>query len=638
MNLFRISDFDIRIYLRPKACIGKIIVIGIRQKLMLGLGGLVAIVILMGALTMTQINQLGKSIDVILRQNYRSVVVSQDMKEALERIDSGLLFSFAGMPVEGNRLIEENRIRFLSALNAELGNITLPGEREKSERIQALFQKFIEDIPKVTNVSLPLEERQATYFSTLLPLFQDIKELAQHILDMNQANMSEANDAARRQAASAHRRMLTSIIACIFIAALLSYMARRWILKPIQRLIESTNEIRQGNLDLVLETGSHDEIGRLSESFNEMAAALRQVRKSNRMSLQRTRRATEEVFRALPEAVALLDMDGRIEVSTETAEQHFGLRRGVNVRDLGYEWLPKLVRSAIEKGHIVERDDNGRIIQKFIENREHFFQPLAVPIPVKPGFGEPAGTALILRDVTQVREQRELKRSVVSIVSHQLRTPVSSLLMSIHLLLEEKIGSLNEKQVELLMAAREDTDRLVTILDDLLDLSRIESGKTHLKTEPVSPRALARDAVEPFLVEAKDKGIAIINAVPEDLPDVMAEPTRMNHVFANLLSNAFKFTNPGGTITIRALVEEEFVLFSVKDTGSGVPAEHVHHLFDQFYRVPGQKDQSGVGLGLAIVKEIIQAHGGVVGAESEIGKGSIFHFTLPSAPTGGKEE
>ncbi|PKN30575.1 MAG: HAMP domain-containing histidine kinase [Deltaproteobacteria bacterium HGW-Deltaproteobacteria-21] len=614
-------------------------VIGIRQKLMLGLGGLVAIVILIGALTMVQIDQLAKSIDIILRENYRSVMASQDMKEALERMDSGLLFSFAGKPLEGNRLIEDNRTRFLASLNAALGNITLPGEGEKAGRIQELFQKFTTDIPKVTNASLPLEERHAAYFSTLLPLFQEIKMLAQEILDMNQANMSETNDAARRQAASAHRRMLTAIIACIFIAALLSYMARRWILKPIQRLIESTNEIRRGNLDLVLETGSQDEIGRLSESFNEMAAALRQVRKSNRMSLQRTRRATEEVFRALPEAVALLDMDGRIEVSTETAEHHFGLKRGLYMRDLCYEWLPKLVMSAIEKGHTVELDEKGGIIQKFIENREHFFQPLAIPIPVRPGLGEPAGTALILRDVTQAREQQELKRSVVSIVSHQLRTPLSSLLMSIHLLLEEKIGTLNEKQVELLMAAREDTDRLVTILDDLLDLSRIESGKTQLKTEPVSPRALARHAVEPFLAEAKDKGIAIVNAVPEDLPDVMAEPTRLYHVFANLLSNAFRFTNPGGTVTIRgALSESGFVQFSVEDTGSGIPADHLSHLFEQFYRVPGQKDQSGIGLGLAIVKEIVKTHSGEVGAESEVGKGSVFHFTLPLALTGRNEE
>ncbi|RJR38411.1 MAG: sensor histidine kinase [Desulfobacteraceae bacterium] len=612
-------------------------VIGIRQKLMLGLGGLLAIVLVMSVLTMGQIDSLGRSIDVILRENYRSVVASQDMKEALERMDSGLLFYLAGKPAEGGVLIEENKAKFLSALETEIGNITLSGEREKSEQIRTLFQEFTKDISKFTDTSIPLKERQAAYFSALLPLFTEIKGLAQEILEMNQANMSEANDAARRQAASAHRRMLIAIVACIFIAALLSYMAHRWILKPIQKLIESTDEIRRGNLDLVLESGSHDEIGRLSESFNEMAAALRRVRKSDRMSLQRTRRATEAVFRALPEAVAVLDLEGRVEVSTEAAEKHFGLRRGANVRDLGYEWLPNLLSSAVKRGRVVEHAGKAGIIQKFIENREHFFLPMALPIPVIPD-AEPAGMALILRDVTQVLEQQELKRSVVSIVSHQLRTPLSSLLMSIHLLLEENIGKLTEKQTELLMAAREDTERLKGILDDLLDLSRIESGKSYLMPEPISPNALASDAIEPFLVEAKDKGVAILNTVPQDVPEVMAEPARMSHVFANLLSNAMKFTNPGGTITIQAHLERDFVRFSVKDTGSGVPPEHLRHLFEQFYRVPGQNERSGVGLGLAIVKEIVKAHGGTVGVESETGKGSVFHFTLPLAGSGRDEK
>lgn len=609
-------------------------VIGIRQKLMLGLGGLLAIVVIMGVLTMVQIDHLGKSIDVILRENYRSVVASQDMKEALERIDSGVLFSFAGRPSESSRLIEDNKAGFLSALEMELGNITLPGEGERAERVQALFRKYTSNIPRVTDVSLPLEERQTVFFSALLPLFLEIKGLAQEILEMNQANMSEANDAARRQVASGHRRILTAIVSCVLAAVLLGFMARRWILMPIQRLIESTNEIRRGNLDLVLEKGSRDEIGRLSESFNEMAAALRQVRKSDRMNLQRTRRATEEVFKALPEAVAVLDLNGRVEVSTQTAELHFGLKRGVYVRDLGYDWIPGLLRRAFETGRSVEIDGNGRYIQHFIDNREHFFQPTAIPIKTRSGDRDPAGTALILKDVTQLREQQERKRSVVSIVSHQLRTPLTSLLMSVHLLLEERIGVLNQKQVELLVAAREDTERLIGILDDLMDLSRIESGKTDLVTAVVSPHALARDAVEPFLIEAKDKGITVVNAVPEDLPDVIAEPAKIDHVFANLLSNALRFTNPGGTVTIRgALSESGFVQFSVEDTGSGIPADHLSHLFEQFYRVPGQKDKSGVGLGLAIVKEIIKAHGGEVGAESEIGKGSTFHFTLPS---GGK--
>lgn len=603
--------------------------IGIRHKLMLAFGGLLAVVAAIGVLTMAQIDDLGQAIDVILKENYRSVVACQEMKESLERIDSGILFTLAGNDVEGNRLIEEYTPKFRAALDVELSNITLPGERERAERIRTLFDNYTKAIPLVTQITRSSGARQADYFSRLQPLFREIKEVAQEVLLMNQTNMNEANNAARRLADAAHRRMFMAIMVSAFLALLFSYLAHRWILHPINRLIESTNEIRRGNLDLVLEAGSRDEIGRLSESFNEMTAALRQARKEDRISLMRTRRATEEVFKALPAAIAVLDLDGKVEVSTETADRYFGLRPGVLVGDLGHEWLPPLIRKALDGDCIIERDPKSGYVQQFVDNREYFFQAMVVPIPVGPERRDPTGVALILKDVTQVHEQQELKRDVVSTVSHQLKTPLTSLRMSIHLLLEERVGSLNEKQTELLVTARDDSERLVGILDDLLDLNRIESGSSHVSPEPVSPQALVRDGIEPFLVEAMDKGVTMANAVPDDLPEVMADVEKIRHVFTNLLSNAIRFTSPGGSVTVRASLEPNHLAFFVEDTGKGIPAEYLSHLFEQFYRVPGQGEKSGVGLGLAIVKEIIQAHGGDVSAESEIGKGSIFRFTLP---------
>ena len=603
--------------------------LGIRHKLMLGFGSLFAVVAVIGFLTMTQINELGQAIDVILKQNYRSVVACQEMKESLERMDNGILYTFVDKKMEGNRLIEKNTAAFLDALNVELGNITLPGEGEKAQRIKTLFGKYKEMIPLATQSTHALQERQIAYFSKLQPLFMKIKGLAQDIQLLNQKNMSDANDAARRLAGIAHRRMVLAITICTFLSLFFSYLARRWILRPINSLIESTNEIRRGNLDLVLETGSKDEIGQLSESFNEMASALREVRKKERVNLMRTRHTMENVFKALPEAIAVLDQDGRVDVSTIGADQHFGLKPGALIYDLGYEWLPDLIRRALDENRIVELEIKGGYIQQFVENREYFFEPLAVPIRVGPEHPQPLGVALILKDVTQVHEQRELKRGVVSTVSHQLKTPLTSLRMSIHLLLEERLGHLNEKQIELLLAAREDNERLVSILDDLLDLNRIESGKAQLSLQPVNSRDLVRDGMEPFLVEAKDKGIEMINDTSEDIPEVMADENKIQQVFANLISNALRFTGPGGVITVRAHPEQECVRFSVEDTGKGIPAEHLGHMFEQFYRGTEQTEESGVGLGLAIVKKLVEAHGGKVGVESQAGKGSVFSFTLP---------
>lgn len=603
--------------------------LGIRQKLMLGFGGLLVTIAVIGVLTMTQIGHLGQEIDVILRENYRSVIACQEMKEALERMDSGVLFSFAGNTAEGRRYIDENTRRFRAALGIERGNITLPGEQDKANRIRDLFEEYSTSLPLVTTSESPVANRQQAYFGKVLPVFQEIKGLAQDILEMNQANMSAANDNARHVAAAARQQMLSAILICALIAILFIFFIQRWILRPLGKLIESTDEIRRGHLDLVLDTHPRDEIGRLSESFNEMASALRHTRKQDQLDLTRTKQATEQVFKALPAAIAIVKRDGVVEFATETAARHFGMKPGISIESLNMGWLRRIVARAIDEGRLIEGEKEDRWIQQFIEGHEYFFQPMAIPLPAGPHVVEPTGTAIILKDVTQVHEQQELKRGVVATVSHQLKTPLQSLRMSIHLLLEERVGKLNEKQMELACAAKEESERLKDILDDLLDLDRIGSDRSQLQVKPVAPVALAREGVEPFLTDAKDSGVTLVNAVSEDLPDVIADSSRLRHVFGNLLSNALRFTQPGGSITIGATLEADAVRFTIEDTGAGVAPEHVNRLFEPFFRAPGQDEQGGVGLGLAIVREIVQAHRGTVSAQSEIGKGTRFCFTLP---------
>ena len=603
--------------------------ISIRHKLALGFGGLLAVIAIMGMLTISQIDQLGNAIDVILRQNYRSVTASQEMKEALQRMDSDILFAVSDQHETGLRNIGNNEHKFRQALKMELGNITLPGEKEKAERIALLFDDYVATFHHVIDDPAPLRQKRATYFSTILPLSTEIINLAQQVLDMNQANMNEANGVARKMAESAHNRILAAIFGCAAVALLFSYRSRRWILKPIGKLIDSANEIRNGNLDLVLESESNDEIGQLSEAFNEMTSTLRRVRKSDNEKLQRTRRATQEVMNILPTPIAIFDPEGHVDVATETAMRLFGLKPGTAASSLGYPWLLPLLERAAREGRAVESNGNG-YIQKFIENREFFFRPAAVPISPLPDTNGVTGTVLLLHDMTQAHEQKELKRGVVSTVSHQLRTPLTSLRMAIHLLLEQRLGALSEQQAELLHTACEDSDRLAEILDDLLDLNRIESGRARLNMQPQNPETVIRSGIDAFIAEAKDRGISLNVDIPPGLPEVITDTASIKHVFANLLSNAIRFSLPGGTITVKAEAELSGIRFSVEDTGEGIAPEHLKHLFDQFYRVHGQDEKSGIGLGLSIVKEIVSTHGGTVGVESRRGKGSVFHFTLPA--------
>jgi len=610
--------------------------LGLRQKISLGFGGLLTIILFIGIQSIIQLSRLGDSIDVILRENYRSVIACQEMKEALERIDSGVLFSLQGYTQKGHEQIRINEQAFEKALQVELNNITLPGEGEKATLLQKNFKQYKMALKDAVSSSLSIIHRRQAYFNELFPLFDRIKGTANEILQMNQQNMHEANERARRSAATAKREMVFLLLAGMIIAVGFLFFFGKWVLRPINRLIQSTDEIRKGNLDLVVQSTSRDEIGHLSQAFNAMATSLREFRRSDQANLIRIQQATQQAFNSLPEAVAVIDLEGKVEVATETARNSFGLQPNTLINNLPFGWMAELYQEAIRQGRTVNPKNSQGVFQHFIGGEERYFQPEAVPILDRNR--QPAGVVMVLQDVTQLRQQDELKRGMISTVSHQLKTPLTSIRMVIHLLLEEKVGPLTEKQVELLLAAREDSDRLHNILNNLLDISRIESGKTKMDFRAVSPNSLQLEALEPFRRAAHDQGVILTIEVPGDLPEVWADPTRIYYVFGNLLSNALKYTSPGGTVTFSARAEKNEVRFSISDTGMGIPSQYLPRIFEQFFRVPDQEKESGAGLGLAIVKEIIEAHGGSVSVESQEGRGSTFTFTLKTVDHTSKQE
>lgn len=599
--------------------------LGLRHKISLGFGALLVIMLVIGGQSLVHLARLGVSIDVILRENYRSVIACQRMKEALERMDSGMLFTLLGHAGEGGSLIRENQAVFEDALRIEVDNITLSAEGEKAALLRGQYDQYRSLLKAFAEPTLSQDLRKRLYFESLLPLFGLIKGTADEILQMNQQNMSEANDRARRSAASARSRMYALLGAAVGLAAVFVFATRKWILRPIHRLIRSADEIRRGNLDLVVAADSRDEIGHLSEAFNAMAASLREFRRTDQARLLNIQRTTERAFDSLPDAVAVLDAGGKVRVATEPARTVFGLKPGVRVDDLAFDWISQAYRQAARTGR-ASSIEGREPIQHFVHGEERYFSPEAVPILDNDRAA--TGFILVLKDVTQLRQQDEIKRSVVRTVSHQLNTPLTSVRMAIHLLLDEKVGPLNEKQAELLMTAREETDRLSGILHSLLDISRLEAGKVAMDIRPLTPRSIVREAVEPVRRTAQDRGVALDVTVPEDLPEVWVDQSRIGHVLGNLLSNALNHTPAGGRITLTAEPIDGWVRFHVIDTGRGIPEAALARIFEPFFRVPGRPNETGAGLGLTIVKEIVEAHGGTVGVESREGMGTDLSFTL----------
>ncbi len=602
----------------------------IRQKFLVSFGILLLALAVSGVLILRQVDKLGHAVDVILRENYRSVILCQNVNEALERIDSGLLFSFTGQPADP-AFFEEQIAKINRDWKAELDNITVPSEDEQAEKVAKLLHNYIALLPEIKDPHIGTETRMKNYREKAYPLFMELKKEIGSILELNQNKMTVANNLARTEADHLFRQGIGLLLGCFAFVIVFLLILTNWIQRPLQKLILMTNEIAGGNLSLALDSRSNDEIGQLSRSFNAMAIALRNAQSQLVGRLQRFEQMNKDVFNELPTPIVVFDIHTeRIVLATQSARQYFDMEEGRKLDEFNHEWLPEIFSRVRQNGISCIADKNGGIIQQFIGGKEFFFQPTAVPLPS----GAPpellTDVIVIFKDFTMAHEQQELKRSVISTVSHQLKTPLTSLQMSIYLLLEEKCGVLNPDQLDLVLTMRDDSQRLTDIIGDLLELNKASKSE-QLDTELYAPCALLVMAKGRFIAECQDYSIILETACNPLIPAVSVALNRINYVFDNLIGNAIRFTPPGGKIRLCAKALQNAIEFTVSDTGKGMPDEVRKHIFEPFYRGPGQDPASGVGLGLSIVKEIIAAHGGTIDVQSKENSGTVFTFTLPAA-------
>jgi len=361
-----------------------------------------------------------------------------------------------------------------------------------------------------------------------------------------------------------------------------------------------------------------------------MTRSLREFRRTNRARLIRTQKATLSALNSLSDAVIICNPEGIIELANDTAQRLFALRAGTAIQSVENERLGELFERARIEMRPIRLKTYDWAIQVFRDGEEHFFLPEAVPILDEER--RLIGVTLILSDVTRLRKLDEVKSGLISTVSHELKTPLTSIRLAAHALLNEKLGPLSPKQAELVIAARDDSDRLYRIIENLLDIGQLEAGGSTVELVPVSPEQVLLNVVDEMRPSYVDRGVSLVLDLPGDIPQVLGDRMRLEIVFTNLLSNGLKFTPPGGEVKVSARLDNGAVLFAVEDTGAGIPEESLPHIFEKFFRVPGRGGQpSNTGLGLAIVKEIIEAHGSRVGVSSTPGEGTKFTFTLAVA-------
>lgn len=567
----------------------------IKTKLTLGVGLLFLLIIILSIVGAFNINALKQDTDNILTTNYNSLQYCRNM---LHVLDKG-----AGLDkFEVNLINQEN-------------NITEIGEAEITQEVRKSFENY------------KAKDGDSLGFAA-------IRQGLSQIMDMNMQAIKRKSEVAKATADNAVFWIAVSGTLCFLIAFILLVNLPSNIANPIKELTDSILQIAAKNYSERVHFESHSEFGQLAKSFNTMAEKLEEYNSSNLAKLMMEKKRIETLINNMHDPVIGLDESLKIIFANEEAIKISGLSSN---ELLGKQTQELSVKNDLIRTLIQDLIDgfNGSPKQKtpikiFAENKECYFEKETLHISITPT-GEKSqrlvGHVIFLRNVTSYKELDFAKTNFIATVSHEFKTPISSIKMSVQLLENEQIGKLNDEQKNLLDSIKEDAIRLINITSELLNMTQVESGNIQLSVLPTDPHKILLYAINATKTQADQKQIKLEINAPDNIPKVQADNEKTAWVLTNLISNAIRYSYDNSTIFIRVLERNNKVEISVTDTGQGIAPQYKDKIFDRYYRVPGTKKE-GTGLGLTISKEFMEAQGGQITVDSEFGAGSTFTLTL----------
>jgi signal transduction histidine kinase len=559
--------------------------LSVTTKIRLGTFFMFTLLILTGGAGIYYTSILKNESKAVLKDNYESLWYCQTMQQQLDSIEV--------QP-------EKAMIKMEAALTAQENNITEPGEKAATQNLRLLFNQL--KIAPLSSINRQLLENEI-----------------QRILSVNMLAIQHKNEKAKHTATNALTFIIAIVAIVFFIAFTFSVNFPAIVTNPIMHLSEAIKEISNKNYQYRVQINNKDEFGKLATAFNSMAERLEYFESSNLNKLLFEKSRAEAVINSLKDASIGIDKNNKILFANQKALQLLGLNTG--------DIVGKEVDDVTKINNLFSflmLNDSTAPFKIVIENRENYF--IKELIEVAQGAGN--SKVIVLRNITSFKELDVAKTNFIATISHELKTPLAASDFSLKLLEDSRIGALTEEQKELIQNLKQDNQRILKIISELLHMSQVETGKIELDVQFVNPCLIIDHAIETIATAAKEKKIQIIKDTNNNLPLVKADADKSTWVLNNFLSNAIKYSTEGTNITIAAKTINKEVQFSVQDHGSGIAIEYQSRIFDRYFQVPGSKAK-GTGLGLAISNEFITAQKGKIWVESEIGKGSTFCFTLP---------
>lgn len=569
----------------------------IKTKLNAGVGLLFLMILVLSVLSGWYINLLKKDTNNILVANYNTLQYSRNMLLALEEISSDPLAYGV----------------FEKHLEKQQKNVTEPGEKEATDNVAIHFQALKNDSG---NVALQSSIRK------------DIAELMQ----LNMSAIEHKSSIADSTAKSAIMAISVTGMLCFLIAFILLVNLPSNIADPIQVLTGSIKQIANQNYRERVHFESKSEFGDLAMSFNIMAEKLQEYSESKLDKIIRGKRRIETLIDNMHDPVIGIDENKKVLFVNNEALKITGLKKenfvGKLIQDVAV--MNDLVRNIIKEIIEGSTKNASETMKIYADEKESYFEKEIVEINVIPTGEKESqfiGQVIILRNVTPFKELDLAKTNFLGTVSHEFKTPISSIQMGLQLLENDQIGSLNDEQKNLVNGIKEDSNRLLKITGELLNITQVESGSMQLNIQSSDIRTIIDYAMNANKSAAEQKQILFNINIENGLKEVLADTEKTSWVLNNLISNAVRYSYENSQINVDVKKVGEQVQFSVTDAGQGIPPQYISKVFDRYFKIPGTKKE-GTGLGLTISKQFIEAQGGKISVESEIGVGSKFSFTL----------
>ncbi|MCB2186419.1 MAG: PAS domain-containing protein [Deltaproteobacteria bacterium] len=612
----------------------------LRMKILGGFGVSLGLTFLVCLWAVGNLADLGSASEKILRENYRSIEAAHQMSEALERQDKavlGALWSRKAAAADSR----EAESQFLQWLGRAKANVTLPGEARVLEGLSQAYAAYRTATAELAQAPdhAPAVGIQA-YDQRIVPLYRQVRDLVAQLGRLNRNSMFALADQAR---SLAHRAVWSTLGvggAAILLGLLFSLALSLRLTRPLQRLIAATAEIGAGRYDLDLPKEAGDELGRLTRGFAVMAKKLAAFHELNVGRLLAEKLTSEAIIHSVHDGLLVVDPELKVVGLNPAAARALSLEPGRALgrhvlEAVGDRGLMERIRRAVEGEGGEAGGELGELTSGPPEEAHHYNLMVT---PARTEKGRLVGAVVLFQDVTKLRALDRLKSQFVMNASHELRTPVTGLLLSLDSLLESTGDRLPSADRELLAAAREEAQRLRELVDELLNLSLLESGRLEMHPAPVTAAGLAAEALAILTPQAREKGVELVNEVPADLPPAWADHHKMVWVFTNLLANALRYSPPASRIEVGGRGAGDHLELWVADQGPGIPVAQQAHIFDKFVQIGQPSRQGGAGLGLALCRELVNANHGAIWLHSQPGQGARFTFSLPLAPGRGREE